>query len=168
MRSPLASVGQSRETWPTSPPNHELVADSRESEKPEMTDSCSTSDPECSHEPCGRSHHRSSRSVGDHRHHRGHRNHHRSRRRCNHHRSYHPESSCAQCGRPVRTCSTPGNHHRCSCCHHLGGIREKDVRSGRNGSMTSPWRVPGIHGLFLEKLVKYNYRLRHSISNLLK
>jgi hypothetical protein len=27
MRSPLASVGQSRETWPTSPPIHELIAD---------------------------------------------------------------------------------------------------------------------------------------------
>lgn len=41
----------------------------RRMRKPGITDSCSTSDPECSHGPCGRSHRRSSRSVGDHRHH---------------------------------------------------------------------------------------------------
>lgn len=121
-------------------------------EEPEITDSCSTSGPGCSHGPCGRSHRRSSRSVDDHRHHQDHRNHHRIRQRCNHHRSYHPGSSCVRCGRPVRTYSTLGNHHRCSCCRHPGGIREKGVRSGRNGSTTSPWEVPGIHGLFFSNV----------------
>jgi hypothetical protein len=153
MRSPLASVGQSRETWPTSPPIRELVADPIYMEF-RYTDSCSTSVLGCSHGPCGRNRHTSSRSADDHRGRRGLRNRHRSHRRNRHCRSYHLGSSYAQCGRPVRTCSTPGCHHRCSCCRRPGGIRGKGDRSVRNGSKTSPWGPPDIHGL-QERSVKY-------------
>ena len=110
-----------------------------------MTDSCSTSDPGCSHGPCDRNHRTSSRSAGDHR---GRRNHHRNRRRIrNHRRSYRPGSSDGQCGRPVHTCSIPGCHRRCSCSRRPGGIPGKGDQSVRNGSKSSPWRAPGIHGL---------------------
>jgi hypothetical protein len=106
------------------------------------TNSCSTSGPGCSHGPCGRIHRRSSRSGGG-----------QSRRRSSHqhHRSYHhPGSSCGQCGRPGRTCSTPGHHrkHRRRSWHRRpGGTRETGDRSGHSGSRCAPWEARGTRGL---------------------
>jgi len=73
--------------------------------------SCSTSVPGCSHGSCDRNHRTSSRWSGEHL--RSHRHHHRSlhdrrRSRQQHRRSHRPGSSCGQCDRPGRTCSTLG------------------------------------------------------------
>lgn len=115
------------------------------SEREERTYSCSTSDPVCSHEPCGRIHRRSSRSADDRQSHRDHR------------RSYRPESSCEQCVRPDRTCSIPdrqshqrihlGSNHRCCRRRELTvGNRERCGRFDRSGSRTFPWGLGCIHG----------------------
>lgn len=114
-------------------------------ERRDRTYSCSTSDPVCSHGPCGRIHRRSSRSAGDRQSHRDHR------------RSYRPESSCEQCVRPDRTCSIPGrqshqrillgSNHR--CCRRRGltvGNRGRCGRFDRSGSRISPWELGCIHG----------------------
>lgn len=101
--------------------------------------SCSTSGPGCSHEPCGRSHRTSSRSVDDHRSHRR-----------SHLRSCRPGGSCEQCVQPGRTCSIPGHHrrkgHRCSR-HPAGGIRARCDQHHRSGSRTSPWGLECTLGL---------------------